>query len=90
MLCGYGFTHLPLSPGFHRLEVNIWRPIGTPEQELQSFLLGDTPSLVSQEPIYESAWKDRCLLLTVATGKIVVEVHVVTRFMEQQGIDVKN
>lgn len=88
LLTGYGFAHLPTTPGPHRLEVSLWRPVGSSEQELESFLLGSTPALTSHEPIYESAWRDRCRLITVSAGKILIEVFVTTRFFKNQGVDI--
>ena len=67
-----------MTPGPHRLEVNLWRPTGTAEQELDSFMLGRTPALVNHEPLYESAWRERCRLVTVAAGKVFVDIIVVT------------
>lgn len=87
ILVGYGFVHLPLSPGFHRIEIPLWRPTGSPEQELDGFLLGRMPALLTHQPIYETAWKDRCRLVTIAAGKIYLELFVVTRNMHKQGID---
>lgn len=87
VLSGYGFVHLPLTTGAHRLKIPLWRPVGTPDQELSSFLLGESPALINHEPIYESAWKDRCRLLTIASGEVEVELHVINRFMSQQGIE---
>lgn len=83
---GYGFTHIPLNPGKHRIEVSLWRPIGTPNQELRAYLLGEIPALVNQGPLYDSAWKDRCRLLTTSSGSIFIEIFVVTRFLKEQGI----
>jgi B9 domain-containing protein 2 len=87
LLCGYGFAHLPLQPGPHRLEINVWRPVGSPDQELDAYLLGRTPSLVSHEPIYESAWKERSRMVTVSGGKVLVDLMVITRHLDKQGID---
>jgi B9 domain-containing protein 2 len=87
LLQGYGFEHLPMTPGPHRLEVNLWRPTGTAEQELDSFMLGRTPALVNHEPMYESAWRERCRLVTVAAGKVFVDVMVVTRNTDKVGLD---
>lgn len=87
ILAGYGFAHMPIDPGPHRLEISLWRPIGTPEQELTSFLLGHAPSLISHDPIYETAWKERCRILTVAAGVVYADMFVVTRFLKKQGID---
>lgn len=90
ILAGYGFVHLPITPGQHRLEVNIWRPVGTPDQELESFLLGLSPALISHDPIYESAWKERCRILTVAAGIVYADIFVLTRHMRRQGIENEN
>ena len=87
LLQGYGFEHLPMTPGVHRMEVKLWRPSGTAEQELDSFMLGRTPALVSHEPLYESAWRERCRLVTVAAGKVLIDVMVVTRNADKVGLD---
>lgn len=86
LVAGCGFVHVPLMPGQHSLEVPLWRPIGTPEQELQAFLLGDSPALANPDPIYESAWKDRCRLMTTASGVVSINISVITRFMKEQGL----
>jgi hypothetical protein len=87
ILVGYGFSHFPVTPGAHRIEICLWRPSGSPEQELDAALLGKTPCLVSHTPIYESAWNDRCRLVTIPAGNVYVEVFVMTRFLKQQGVD---
>eukprot|EP01038_Epipyxis_sp_PR26KG_P014161 gene14161-19001_t len=89
ILAGYGFVHLPLISGHHKIQVKLWRPVGNPEQELGSFLLGQTPALLSHEPIYESSWKDRCRLVTVAAGELNLELFVATRYFKSVGIDEK-
>lgn len=87
ILSGYGFAHLPTSQGLHRVEVQLWRPIGSPEQEMDAFMLGRTPALINDKPIYESAWKERCRLVTVPAGKVTLDLFVVTRLCQNQGID---
>jgi hypothetical protein len=87
ILAGYGFVHFPMTPGVHNVEVALWRPSGDPEQELGSFILGQTPALTSHEPLYESAWRDRCRMVTVSAGKIYLEVFVMTRNSKKQHID---
>jgi len=87
LLSGYGFAHLPTTPGLHRIEVCMWRPTGSPEQEMDAFLLGRTPALVSHEPIYESAWKDRSRLVTVPSGKIFLDLFVVTRYLNKHDVE---
>lgn len=86
ILTGYGFVHIPISPGTHVLEVHLWRPVGSADQELRSFLLGETPSLLKEDPLYDSAWKDRCRLLTTSSGSVKVEISVITRFLKEQGV----
>lgn len=77
---------MPFIPGQHSLEIPLWRPIGTPEQELQAFLLGDSPALANPDPIYESAWKDRCRLMTTSAGRVTLKISIITRFMREQGL----
>jgi Ciliary basal body-associated, B9 protein len=67
----------------------MWRPVGTTEQELEAHLLGSTPALVSHAPIYESAWRERCRLVTVSAGKVIVDLFVITRFLDKQGVESK-
>ena len=83
---GYGFVHIPFTPGNYMLEVPLWRPVGSPDQELKAYLLGETPSLSSPDPIYDSAWKDRCRMMTTSAGSVMIDVHVMTRYMTEQGI----
>lgn len=87
ILSGYGFVHIPTAPGEHELEVNLWRPIGTPDQELAAYLLGDTPALVTHDPIYETAWRERCRLVTVPAGSVSVQVFIMTRFTALHSVD---
>jgi B9 domain-containing protein 2 len=86
-IAGYGFVHIPTDPGHHRLEITCWRPNGTSSEELQRFFLGNTPALVSNEPIYSTAWRDRPRIQTCAAGKVFVEIFVVTRNTKFHGID---
>ena len=88
ILAGYGFCHLPSNPGFHKIEIPLWRPSGTVEEEMNGFFLGRTPSLITDEPIYESAWRDRCRLVTVGAGVLNMEIFVTSRFTKQHSFDV--
>jgi hypothetical protein len=87
ILSGYGFAHLPVSAGQHTFDINLWRPIGTPDQELAAYLLGDTPALVDHDPIYETAWRERCRLVTVPAGTVSIQMFVMTRFTDAHSID---
>jgi hypothetical protein len=90
ILVGYGFEHLPTSPGHHKMEISLWRPTGTRGQELEAYLLGRTPALVNHEPIYDSAWRERCRLVTIPAGKIKMEITVLSRNTKKVGLDTRN
>ena len=87
LLSSYGFAHIPLRNGAHKVSIQLWRPAGTPEQELSALLLGDTPALASADPLYESAWRERCRLISQAAGKVNLELFVVTRNLVYHSID---
>lgn len=87
ILSGYGFVHLPCIPGFHKLEIQCWRPLGSPEQEAAAFFVGTMPALVSEKVIYESAWADRCRLITASAGKVYLELYAIGRFLNRHSID---
>ncbi len=48
---GYGFCYIPSSSGVHDLEVDVWKPCGTPLEELMDFHLGGGPTLVDTDVI---------------------------------------
>lgn len=87
ILAGYGFCYLPSNPGYHKIEVPIWRPSGSVEEEMHSYFLGRTPSLVSHEPIFESAWQSRCRLVTVGAGTVKLEVFALSRNTKPHNFD---
>ena len=86
-VAGYGFVHLPLVPGHHLIDIQLWRPAGSPEEELEYFFAGNAPSLIGSEPMYESAWKDRCRLRTATAGTVHLELFVCSRNMRRHGLD---
>lgn len=87
ILCGYGFCHFPVTPGYHKIEIPMWRPQGTPEQEYAASFLGEMIGLNSHEPLYDSAWHDRHRIITTAVGSVTVELFVLTRFMKDHYVD---
>jgi len=90
ILVGYGFEHLPTAPGTHQMKVCLWRPTGSKEQELSAYLLGSMPALVNHEPLYDSAWRERCRLVTIPAGSVRIDLSVLTRNMQQVGVDVQS
>eukprot|EP00727_Mastigamoeba_balamuthi_P007410 m51a1_g329 putative b9 domain-containing protein 2-like (175) ;mRNA; r:466319-466965 len=83
-ICGYGFCHLPTSPGLHRVEAMCWRPRGTFFEELSAFFLGGAPRLLS-DSIVTSA-QDRLLLNTVPTGTVRATLGVILKDHARHGL----
>jgi hypothetical protein len=86
IMSGYGFAHIPTSSGHYNIEIPLWRPSGTPEQELAARYLGEVPSLVSAEPLFDSAWKERCRIVSQAAGKVFMDLYILTRNIEAHDI----
>uniref|UniRef100_K3X035 B9 domain-containing protein 2 n=1 Tax=Globisporangium ultimum (strain ATCC 200006 / CBS 805.95 / DAOM BR144) TaxID=431595 RepID=K3X035_GLOUD len=86
-VAGYGFIHLPFSPGEYHLSVALWRPIGSAKEEMEARFLGHTPELVTDEVIFSSAWAERCRLQTIATGKVHLQVGILLRNFEMLAME---
>lgn len=70
------------------LQVALWRPVGTQEQEMDAFFLGRVPALTNYDPIYLTAWNERCRLMTTSAGSVLLDLHVIVRYKtEFHGID---
>lgn len=83
-LYGYGFIHIPMIPGIHQLECLTWRPTGNLVDRLYTYFLNATPQLRNLDIVHMPA--DRYQLTTVSMGKVFVEIAVVTRNFETQGV----
>ncbi|KAI8918872.1 B9 domain-containing protein [Entophlyctis helioformis] len=83
-LYGYGFAHIPTSPGVHMIDIATWRPVGTPADQLWSYYLGATPQLKNMDLVDNPA--DRFRLITTSMGKVHVEVAIVMRNFESNGM----
>jgi B9 domain-containing protein 2 len=68
ILAGYGFVHMPTSPGYHELEVHCWRPCGSVMEELNYYFLGTSSRLVDEDTVFGKAWEKRSQLKTVSSG----------------------
>lgn len=44
-IVGYGFVHLPLTPGCHEVDVDTWVPLGTLSDQKTNFFIGAGPTL---------------------------------------------
>lgn len=55
---GYGFIRFPLEPGYHKLEVETWRPRGSLHDEIHSFFLGGAIRIHNIEEIIRTRYID--------------------------------
>jgi B9 domain-containing protein 2 len=87
-LIGYGFGYLPSFSGFHTIEIDVWRPLGTAREETLAFFLGGSPTLIHTDLIANltKAREERCHLYTRTAGKIFVECEVLMRNLQQHDI----
>ncbi|KAJ3073505.1 B9 domain-containing protein 2 [Podochytrium sp. JEL0797] len=83
-LYGYGFTHIPTTPGTHSLEVVTWRPAGSFADQVWAFFLGATPQLKSLDLIHNPS--DRFRLQTIAMGKVHLQLSVIVKGFEKHGV----
>ncbi|TRY97892.1 hypothetical protein DNTS_034128 [Danionella cerebrum] len=84
-LYGYGYVHVPSSPGQHRLECVTWRPLGSWQDQLSQMFVGGGPQLRSPDLIYSGG--DRYRLHTVAMGKVVLELCIILRHFDRYGVE---
>lgn len=84
-LYGYGYIHIPSSPGQHRLQCATWRPLGTWQDQLAEMFVGGGPQLRSPDLIYSGA--DRYRLHTVGMGTVELELCVILRHFDRYGVE---
>uniref|UniRef100_A0A914UJ60 B9 domain-containing protein 2 n=1 Tax=Plectus sambesii TaxID=2011161 RepID=A0A914UJ60_9BILA len=84
-LYGYGFCHVPTSPGEHVVECPTWRPAGGFREEMMQKFVGGGLQLRSMEAIYNST--DRMKLKTIAMGTVALRLGVILRNFDKFGIE---
>lgn len=84
-LYGYGYCHVPSSPGHHRLSCVTWRPIGSWQEQLAQMFVGGGPQLRNPDLIYSGA--DRYRLHTEAMGTVELELGVILRHFDKYGVE---
>lgn len=84
-LGGYGFIHVPSSPGFHQLECPTWRPEGSRWEEFNKTFLGGSLLVRNEQAVYSG--QDRYSLQTVSAGTVRLDVHVVLRNFHKFGVE---
>ncbi|KAI8910621.1 hypothetical protein PhCBS80983_g03667 [Powellomyces hirtus] len=83
-LYGYGFTHIPTTPGDHTLDVATWRPVLSFWDELSSYFFGTVPALKNTDMVHTPT--DRFRLTTCSMGTVHVELGIVLRNFEGYGV----
>ncbi|NXN19912.1 B9D2 protein, partial [Indicator maculatus] len=84
---GYGFCHLPSSPGCHSVTCVTWRPLGTPGERLRRLFLGGGPQLLPPEvPNLSTEPSQRCRLSTQAGGRVWLQLGVILRNFSPHGV----
>lgn len=84
-LAGYGFCHVPSSPGTHRLDCPTWRPLGSWREQLARAFVGGGPQLLHGDAIYSGA--DRYRLHTAAGGLVHLELGLLLRHFDRYGVE---
>ena len=82
---GYGFVRFPAEPGYHKIEVETWRPRGSLQSEIHSFFLGGSIRIHKLEELIRTKFIDengkadvvnRFGLETENSGKIRLNLNV--------------
>ncbi|EHB02537.1 B9 domain-containing protein 2 [Heterocephalus glaber] len=82
---GYGFCHVPSSPGTHQLDCSTWRPLGSWREQLARAFVGGGPQLLHADTIYSGA--DRYRLHTAAGGTVRLELSLLLRHFDRYGVE---
>ncbi|GLH11916.1 hypothetical protein R5R35_011715 [Gryllus longicercus] len=82
---GYGFIHVPTTPGNHVLECVTWRPVGSMRDQINQFFLGGGPQLKNPDVVYSG--QDRYRLQTETMGVIHLELNVILRNFHKFGVE---
>lgn len=84
-LYGYGFCHIPTSPGMHTLQCVTWQPVGSFREQLLQIFVGGGPQLCDPNVIYSGT--DRYRLQTIARGTVDLELGIILRNFEKFGVE---
>ncbi|XP_014666947.1 PREDICTED: B9 domain-containing protein 2-like [Priapulus caudatus] len=84
-LYGYGFCHVPTSPGIHELECATWRPVGSLREQISQYFLGGGLQLRNPDLVYSGV--DRYKLHTQAMGKVQLHLGLVFRNFDKYGME---
>ena len=88
ILQGYGFGHLPSTCGTAQVKISCWRPVGSMRDEIASYFLGVNPELSSTEVLFNKAWEQRCRLVTIPSGDVIIQLTMLARNFGAHNVDV--
>ncbi|XP_072032083.1 B9 domain-containing protein 2-like [Amphiura filiformis] len=83
-LYGYGFVHIPTSPGTHDIECVTWRPTGSYREQIKQFFVGGAPQLKNPDMVQSA---ERYTLSTAAMGKVYLQLGVIFRNFDKYGVE---
>ncbi|XP_074786832.1 B9 domain-containing protein 2 isoform X2 [Athene noctua] len=83
---GYGFCHLPATPGGHAVTCVTWRPRGTWRERLRRRFVGGGPQLRNPEAAVVGA-TERFRLSTEAAGTVHLHLGVLLRNFGRYGVE---
>ncbi|XP_029637783.1 B9 domain-containing protein 2 isoform X1 [Octopus sinensis] len=82
---GYGFCHVPSSPGMHVIECPTWSPTGTLWEQISQYFIGGSAQLRRPDLVYCAT--DRYRLHTIARGTVTLQLGVILRGFEKFGVE---
>jgi B9 domain-containing protein 2 len=82
---GYGLLHLPVTPGRHQIQCLTWRPVGSLTDEVVSLFTSGGLRLEDTDILSQSS--DRFRLQTESSGKICLDLYIITRNFDRFGIE---
>lgn len=83
---GYGFLHIPTTPGMHELKCSLWRPLGTDADELAAFFVGGKPTLSNTSILFSTA-NERYRLRSAPSGNVFCRLDLIFRYLDLHAID---
>mmetsp|Transcript_14583 Transcript_14583/g.12386 ORF Transcript_14583/g.12386 Transcript_14583/m.12386 type:complete len:242 (+) Transcript_14583:69-794(+) len=81
----YGVTSLPRTKGHHKVTCDTFSPMGDRHASSLSFFLGTFPRLKDRDIVAKSLDK-REHLSTLSSGKVILEIDVITKNFEKLGV----
>ncbi|XP_054759744.1 B9 domain-containing protein 2-like [Lytechinus pictus] len=83
-LYGYGFCHLPTSPGTHDIQCPTWRPSGTFREQVSQYFIGGASQLRNADMVQSA---ERYTLQTVAMGKVHCQLGIILKNFDKYGVE---